>query len=371
MKISRLAVVVIAAALVLTAAVAVFVVDWPMKGKQFPPQIRPVKTIVVRPAPALTTRKYPGKVRANEKVDLAFQVDGPLIELPVKKGQDVTTGELLARIDPRDFQNDLASKAAELERTDAYYQRIQKAVKTGAVSRTELSNAKADYDKALAEKRISEKALDDTNLRAKFDGVIADRYVENFQNVKAKEAIVSLQDISSVEIEVNVPEQRVVLPKIAQQKYRFTAKFDYLPDREFDLTLKEFAMEADPATQTYLATFVMLSPHDLAILPGMTATIHEHLKDAVQIDTTDYLLPIDAVAVDGLGNYYVWMVQHNADGTYNVHRQDIEVAEMIADRITVTAGLTSGATIAAAGVRLLQQGQQIRPLDETPGNTNK
>ena len=138
-----------------------------------------------------------------------------------------------------------------------------------------------------------------------------------------------------------------------------------------ELEIKEYETQADEDTQTFKVKFIMPQPEGINILPGMTATIHEHLKDTVEIETGDYLLPIDAVAVDGLGNYYVWMVQHNADGTYNVHRQDIEVGEMIEDRIRVTAGLTSGATIAAAGVRLLQQGQQIKPLDETPGNKNK
>ena len=86
-------------------------------------------------------------------------------------------------------------------------------------------------------------------------------------------------------------------------------------------------MEADPVTQTYLATFVMPAPRDVAILPGMTTTINEHLKEGVEIDTSDYLLPIEAVAVDGLGNYYVWMVQQNADGTYECLPDDNQGGE--------------------------------------------
>lgn len=341
---------------------SMFLVRFGPKGKD-EEVLRPVKTMMIESAVLRTGRKYPGKVRATEKVDLAFQVGGPLIELLAKKGRRVEKGELLGRIDPRDYENDLASKSAEEERTRTYYERIAEAVKTGAVSKTDLSNAKADYEKAVAEKRIAEKALEDTYLLAKFTGVVADRYVENFQNIRPKEHIVSLQDISSVEVEVNVPEQRIALDKKEEQdKYRFVVKFDYLPGRQFDIEIKEFAMEADPRTQTYLVTFVMPSPEDLIILPGMTGTVYEYLKETEQLDSETYLLPIEAVVVDGLGAYYVWVVGRGDNGSWRVHRQDIEVGEMIGGDIIVTGGVRSGMEIAAGGVHLLQDGQEVRRL---------
>lgn len=328
--------------------------------------LRPVKTLVIEPGVLLTGRKYPGKVRASEKVDLAFQVGGPLIELPVKRGQRVEKGELLGRIDPRDYENDLAAKTAEEERTRTYYERIAEAVKTGAVSKTDLSNAKADYEKAVAERRIADKALEDTYLLARFTGVVADRYVENYQNVKPKEYIVSLQDITSVEVEVNVPEQRIGTEsrEDEEEKYRFVVKFDYLPGRQFDVEIKEFAMEADPRTQTFLATFVMPSPEDLIILPGMTGTVYEYLKETEAVDADTFLVPVEAVVVDGLGNYYMWVVGPWQDDSWRVHRQDIEVGEMIGGDIIVTGGVKAGMRIAAGGVHLLQDGQEVRRLED-------
>ena len=57
-----------------------------------------------------------------------------------------------------------------------------------------------------AQQKAAQDALDDSSLRAPFSGVIAKKYVDNFQDVRAKQAIVSLQDISSVDILVDVPE---------------------------------------------------------------------------------------------------------------------------------------------------------------------
>ncbi|MCD2452269.1 biotin/lipoyl-binding protein [Methylicorpusculum oleiharenae] len=56
----------------------------------------------------------PGTVRASDRVDLAFQVSGPLIELPVKEGQPVKKGDLLARIDPRDYETNLRNTMGTL-----------------------------------------------------------------------------------------------------------------------------------------------------------------------------------------------------------------------------------------------------------------
>ena len=77
-----------------------------------------------------------------------------------------------------------------------------------------------------------------------------------------------------------------------------------------------------------------------------------------------FLLPVEAVVVDGLGNYYVWIVERREDESWRVHRQDIEVGEMTGGDIIVTGGVRAGMRIAAAGVHLLQDGQEVRRLED-------
>ncbi len=129
---------------------------------------------------------------------------------------------------------------------------------------------------AEARANIATKALDDTHLRPPFTGVIANTFADRFENVQAKQSVLSLQDISSVEVEVSVPEKRVVRALEDKGKFRFAATFDYLPDREFEVSVKEFSTEADPVTQTYTATFAMPAPDDVLIMPGMTAGTSNH-----------------------------------------------------------------------------------------------
>jgi multidrug efflux system membrane fusion protein len=208
-------------------------------------------------------------------------------------------------------------------------------------------------------------------LVAMFDGVIANTYVDQFENVKAKQAILTLQDATSVTIEVNVPEERVAIaePGKERYKYRFMAAFDYLPNREFKVEVKEFTAEADPVTQTYLVSFSMPSPKGLNILPGMTATISEYKKVEEQVTYNGFLVPVNAVPIDEVGKYYVWKAKAMPDGqSYTVHKTIVKVGEMAQGNIKVTDGLSKGDRIAAAGVNFLQEGQQVYLLDAQAGS---
>lgn len=363
-------------ALMVAATYAVFFVDWSTEVAPEPRPVRPLKTMVIESPTSASGRAYPGRVRANEEVQLAFQVAGQLIEFPVKRGLYVEEGGLLARLDPRDYENTLAVKQATLDAAAAEYQRIQGLAERQIAAEKEKTDSKAAYDAALADRNMAQKALEDTSLRAPFKGVVADTFVDNFQNITAKQPILSLQEIDQVEIVVDVPEERIIRAvhdtnrasdpaeraKRERERYRFVATFEYLPNREFEVELKEISTDADPATQTFAATFVMPSPTDVTILPGMTATIREFKLKPDHTEATAYAVPLDAVPIDGQGNYFVWRVQDADGGTATVHRADVRVGEMAGDDILVLDGLKPGDRIALAGVHLLEEGQRVRPL---------
>ncbi len=333
--------------------------------------IRPLKTFTVGSDFAVSGRKYPGKVSADQSVDLAFQVDGPLIEFPVKNGDEVVKGQVLGKVDPSDHEDALASAKSEYEKAETHLGRIKEAYKSGAVSGTDLTNAETAFETTQAKMETAQKALDDTVLIAMFDGVIANTYVDQFENVKAKQAILTLQDVTSVTIEVNVPEERVALAEAGKERYkfRFMAAFDYLPNREFQVEVKEFTTEADPVTQTYLVSFSMPSPKGLNILPGMTATITEYKRVKEQVTYDGFLVPVNAVPIDEQGKYYVWKVKPGSEGNiYTVHKTIVKVGKMAQGSIKVTDGLSKGDRIAAAGVNFLQEGQQIYLLDAQAGS---
>ena len=338
--------------------------------------VRPIKLMTVGSDLTGQTRKLPGTVRATKRVDLAFQVSGPLIELPVKEGQRVNRGDLIARIDPQDFETSLrnakgalARAKASLDYAVAEYQRFRnvKATDAGAVSDSQVhlkftaqAVAQAGLQSAEAGLAAAQDQLDYTRLRAPFTGLIARRLVDNYQEVAVKQPIVSLQNMTDIEVLVDVPES--MMAPIRAAKPRLYADFASDPTRQFDLKIKEMALLADSMTQTFQVVLVMPAPAGIRILPGMTATVSIEFAKVPE-DEGGIIVPAVAVWADDAGHSMVWVVDTK---TMAVHRRAVTTGDLTGtDSIKITAGLAPEEVIAISGVSKLQEGQVVRKLEQS------
>jgi RND family efflux transporter MFP subunit len=170
---------------------------------------------VVRPAKLMTIYadgdamhlEYPGTVSATQSVDLGFEVSGKIVELPIVDGLAVKKGALLGRLDDADFVAARESAKANRKATRAAYERAKRIFDQGAGSQAQVDSTLRDIDVAKQELLKAQKALNDTVLKAPFSGRISRKIAENFQNVRAKEVVVLLEDVSSLELDISVPEQ--------------------------------------------------------------------------------------------------------------------------------------------------------------------
>jgi len=389
--------------------------------------VQPVKTMVIVSPESQLVDRVPGKVMASQRAELKFQVSGKLMKFPVKESQKVRKGDLLARLDPRDYKTNLAKANSQISQARAEL----KAMKVGArpedikVLKAELAAAKARFQEAkqqykrykslwkkrivskaeydrqestynvakaelntarqtlnkgrvgarkedieamqanikglIAQRQEAQNALDDTYLIAPFSGVIAETFVKNFQNIEPKDPILSLQNISKLEIIINVPEQIIISSK-EPESYQFVAVFEAAKNRTFPLKLKEYQTEADQKTQTYRAVFTMQAPEDLKILPGMTATmIVTEKTDSTTAHT--FLVPVNAILADEFNKQYVWIVQPDM----TVHKREIKVGELTKGKIQLLSGVNIGERIVTAGVHFLQKGMKVKLFDSEAG----
>ncbi len=325
---------------------------------------RPVKTIVLEAHGAVGMRQYPGRVRAASRADLSFEVAGKLIELPVKEGQVVEEGDLIARLDDRDLSANLKSAQAEADNAAANYARGAKLVKDGFISKTDFDTLTSKRDVTAAELVKAEKAVEDTKLLAPFGGRVASRLVENFQDVQAKEPIVRLQDIEQLEVVVDIPENRAIrIRKEGKESARVHAVFEAAPDREFPLTIKEYSTEANPETQTFEVVLTMPQPEGLLLLPGMTAMVWAESSETGQEGVSDtFVIPAVALYADDAGKSHVWVVDTQSN---KVSKRAVETGELGGSAsIRVTSGLQAGEMIAVSAVSRLREGMEIRPIDK-------
>ncbi len=342
--------------------------------------VRPIKMMAVTSRTDAVQLKFPGMVRAAKRADLAFQrVEGRLSQLPVKEGQMVEEGQIIAQLDQKDFKNNLrdtqgklAKAKAALESAQSEYDRILRIQKKdpGAASesmvvkrREAVDQSKAEIDSAQAAVDTAKDELGYTTLRAPFGGVVSKRYVDNYQEVRAKEPIVSLDDVSSVEILVDVPELIVATFK-EDGETQAVAEFSAAPGKQYPLTIKERATRADPKTQTYQVVFRMPQPDDINVFPGMTATVAGSARMQEQSSEV-FIVPAIAVVADAAGNQNVWVVD---EGTLKVQPRAVKTGDLTgSDSIEILDGLKSGETIAISGVSRLREGMQVSDLSKMEG----
>jgi RND family efflux transporter MFP subunit len=322
-------------------------------------QIRPVKSILVVESSGDESRTLPGKVQSADKVDLSFQVSGPLVDLPIKRGQEIEKGQVLAKIDPRDFKSKLKAAEAQYKRAKADVERVRPLVKRNLVSKAEVGRFEAVYDVAGADLEQARKAFSDTSIVAPFSGAVADIFVENFQDVQAKEKILSLQNNRDLEIIVQVPEKEIVSK--GKNNFDIQVYFEAVPGRNFEATIKEFSTEADPDTQTYEVILGIDSPEDINLLPGMSASVVA-TKRSAENDKKSLYVPVTAVFNDpgGKKEQYVWLVNE----AYTVSKQQVTVSALANGQIEIASGVKVGQRIVVAGVHYLVEGQQVKLIKE-------
>ncbi|CAB1074660.1 hypothetical protein JY97_10995 [Alkalispirochaeta odontotermitis] len=334
--------------------------------------IRPVKALKVADADTFEGIKYNGIAQATQQVDLSFRVDGPMINRPVDVGDEVKKGQLVARIDPRDYEVRLRTVKGQLNNAIAVRKRAQadldrllriKKQDPGAVSQTLIDKALQNRDSAQAEIRSLEASVDRrkddlayTNLKAPFDGMITKTYTEAFEDVRRKQPVVRLLDPSRIEMWINVPENLISLEPYVDKVW---VRFDAL-GIEVPAAVKEVGREASQTTRTFPVNLIMDQAKDARILPGMAGVARYTLKMPEGVKEPEFLIPVTAVFTDPeKQKSYVWLIDEAA---LTVSRHEITPGKLSGRGLKVQ-GLQPGQWIAVAGVDLLREGQKVKILE--------
>ncbi|MBL3676982.1 MAG: efflux RND transporter periplasmic adaptor subunit [Alphaproteobacteria bacterium] len=324
--------------------------------------IRPVRAMTVSSEPALPLRRFPGRAKAAQEATLAFEVAGRLTALPVKVGDVVEEGAVLAALDQRDFESALAAAKAEEARSRAQYERMEKAAAMNAVSRQDLSDARAAWEAAQAQVDIRQKALEDATLRAPYRAVVVATYFQNFEAVQPKQPALRILNPSRIEMVVDVPEEMINLVRL---DVPVVVAFDAAPGVEIRAEVSEIGAEANASTRTYPVTLSMDQPEgDLKILPGMAGkawrAADNRAPAAGAPAGAGFAVPLTALAPGPNGGSVVWVID---PATGLVSARDVEVGSLTSDGVLVIRGLSGGEVIATAGARSLKDGQKVRIVE--------
>ncbi len=337
-------------------------------GKEAPAEkqvIRPVKTIIVGDVKELANTTFPGITKEIQSVDMAFRVGGPLIKLNATEGQQVRKGQLIAEIDSRDFQVDLLAKEARFIQARSEEERFRATYERGSISKSEYDQKLALYLEAQSAFEGAKNALVDTKLRAPFNAFIDQKLVDNFERVRIGETIVTLIDLSAIEVRFSIPEALAIY---FRQFENFTVSFDLYQDVTFIADLKEVGKKSERSAG--IPVILVLRHKNTAdkkekILPGMACTIKVNLKDTpeqAEAEITEFSIPTSSIYAQPDSDQKFVFVLNKEDMT--VKKTEITLGTLVSTNlIWVLDGLNKGDILVTAGANVLQDGQEVKNLN--------
>lgn len=327
--------------------------------------VRAIKTITVSERGSGQLRRFPGIVAAVDTSSISFEVAGNTREVNVKVGDRVEEGQVLATLDDKPFQLNVEGAEAEVGRAKA--QLAEK--ETDYVRQKTLYEkdwvAKAAYDQALAARdsaanqvsyavsklNLARRDFEKTVLAAPFDGVIANKFVDPFQEVARGEKVFEIYREGAMEVVVSVPETA-----IGEVYLGLPAEITFPSEQVASLKgrVSEIGTVAGDAN-AFPVKVALAEPPD-RVLPGMTAEVALILGEAG--GGTSYLVPVSAIAAgDAPGQGFVFVFDPQSS---TVKKTAISGRGVQDNRVFITEGIAPGDVIAVAGVSFLRDGQKVK-----------
>lgn len=331
--------------------------------------IRPVKIFQVQSSEEGMLRKFPAQVHAAERAELAFRVAGELQHLPVTAGQDVNYGDVLASLDPTDYQILVDDRKARQQLASSHFQRTNDLYQRQQVSKAQFDQATAELDISNAALAAARSDLSYTQLKAPFSGQISQLYIDNHQPVAAGQTVIMLQVRDQLEVKMQIPESLMAqLATDTDNKYQPEVEFEALPGQRFLSSYKEHNAQADAATGSFTVTLILTRPASLNLLPGMSASVHVDLNQILSNKVSVVTIPAQAVfqledQVEGSSQAQVWIVQPDM----RLIAREVVVGSLTNSGIEILEGLQSGDRVVAAGVHQAHENMQVRPWVQERG----
>lgn len=326
------------------------------------PSARPVKTLEIGALGHGGPRYFPGRIDAGRKASLAFRVPGTVQELLIKEGDRVWKDQVVAKLDNKDYQLVVNDRQTTYQNARKNYQRGKELVGKGAISRRDFDQLEADFKNTRTALEAARQDLSYTELKAPFDGLVAKRHIDAFEEVQAKQEVLEIQDTSHLEVKFDVPERMVRnLRKLDEEGRRIrdripvSVTFEGQPDKSYTLSFKEVSTRADAQTQTFEVTYDMDKPSSLNVLPGMTATVAVDLSELLAKQQA-IRVPVAAVVGDVKLAPQVWVVDTQK---MSVQPRDVEVGAMQGGSIEIREGLAAGDRVVVAGAPFLTDGMPV------------
>lgn len=290
-----------------------------------------------------------GTAQARESIVLTPKVADTIRALRFESGDRVRRGQVLVEMSSVEQAADLAEARAAHEAAQQELRRYQELFDRGFASQARLDTVRAAADAAQARVNAGGSRIADRTIRAPFSGVVGLRTASPGQFVRPGDQIGTLDDISEIKLDFDVPETQIARLNEGVQIIATTAAF---PDRTFQGTISYIDSRVDPATRT-VRVRAMLSNRDEAIRPGMLMTVQ------VLANPREGLAIPEIAILDRADGAFVYRVVSGENGQV-VEQAQIRTAQRTGGMAEVLEGLSPGDLVITEGVQSVRPGQPVQ-----------
>jgi len=304
----------------------------------------------------------------NSPASVCFLVSGKVMSVGPREGEHVKKGQVLASIDPTDYQLPLAAVKAQADQARVGYERAEDEFKrmkmlydSKSLAPNDFQKYKAAYDSAkqqheqvVASEKLTRKHLTDGTLCAPTSGYIAKRSIEPGDTASPGRTVFEIVQMDTVEVNVGVPETDVHLVRIGQKA---DITVPALPGKSFQGTVRVINVSADPSTRTFM-TRISVPNRERELRIGMVAEATIRGDKMLSMAT----LPGDVVVRDPQGATQVYIYFPDQK---RVYAKRVEIGAVINKNVEIKSGLSGNELIVLAGQSKLRNGMTVAATEQT------
>jgi membrane fusion protein, multidrug efflux system len=325
------------------------------QGAAFQPPPEAVTTIVARDEKWPSTLTAIGTMAAVQGVSVSADLPGTVVAIGFASGQAVREGDVLARLDTRQEQAQLAAAQSQHELARLNFDRMQGLLNERVISRAEFDRATADQRQTDARVGEIRAAIDRKTIRAPFAGILGLRQVNLGQYLSGGDALVTLQALNPIYVNFGVPQQSSGQMQVGRA-VRIIA--DELSGTEFTGRITALDSVVDPATRNVQVQATLANPRG-TLRPGMFVQTEIVLGAATPV----VALPASAISYAPYGDsvFVVTDLKTDKGQTYRgVRQQFVKLGSARGDQVAIVSGVKAGDEVVTSGVFKLRNGAAVQ-----------
>lgn len=330
----------------------------------------------VPPAAITTTRtlqqtwqtqiEAPGSITAVNGTTLTSEAGGLVTAILFESGKKVKKGDLLVQLDSADERAELARLQAQSDLAQLNSKRREKLYGLEAISKSDVDTSRSEVLSAKAAVESQRAKLAQKDIRAPFEGTVGIRQINLGEYLPPGGPIVTLQSLDPVDVDFDLPDQRVGQ---VEPGFPISVITEAFPDRSFKGEVLAIEPRVDPATRNFKVRARVPNP-DLMLRPGQFGKVRLDLPVSQNV----VVIPRTAIDYSAYGNA-VYVVQKKkqdpnakpaepAPGTppptdLEVTQRFVKTGPVRGDFIAILDGLKEGEEIATSGLLKLRNGQPV------------